>query len=116
MDIDLIWVCGEAEFFCEKGWTGNRRDSPSGKSLERQSKLAARRIPPMRKERRRMTLRQTLSRPQATSLEICKGPAAEAVQAARRIRLSRYLKIASAERIGPFRPAYAALMAWAAVR
>jgi hypothetical protein len=32
MDIDLIWVCGEAEYFCGTGWTAKSQDSPSGKS------------------------------------------------------------------------------------
>jgi hypothetical protein len=34
MDIDLIWVCGEAEYFCKWGWTPGSTNCPSGKSVD----------------------------------------------------------------------------------
>ena len=30
--LDLIWVSGEAEYFCKKGWTATSQNCPSGKS------------------------------------------------------------------------------------
>jgi hypothetical protein len=34
-DIEVIWVKGEQEYFCERGWTGCAPNSLSGKSGER---------------------------------------------------------------------------------
>jgi len=34
MDIELIWVKREVEYFCGKGWTEKSSDSPSGKSVD----------------------------------------------------------------------------------
>jgi hypothetical protein len=33
MDIDLIWVCGEAEYFCKWDWTANSLICPSGNAF-----------------------------------------------------------------------------------
>jgi len=33
-DIDLIWVCDEAKFFCKRGWTRFLKNCPSGKSAQ----------------------------------------------------------------------------------
>jgi hypothetical protein len=32
MDVEVIWVESEQEYFCERGWTGDSQKSPSGKS------------------------------------------------------------------------------------
>src|ERR1700720_2622650 len=32
-DIEVIWVSGEQEYFCKRGWTGKSARRPSGKSL-----------------------------------------------------------------------------------
>src|SRR3981189_2061526 len=33
-DIDLIWVCGEAEYFCRRGWTRSPTNGLTGKSVK----------------------------------------------------------------------------------
>ncbi len=32
LDLEVIWVSGEEEYFCGRGWTRLSRNSPSGKS------------------------------------------------------------------------------------
>jgi hypothetical protein len=50
MDIDLIWLCGEAEYFCKRGWTRGSTNCLSGKSPDgtaSTSYTAERRKPPL---------------------------------------------------------------------
>jgi hypothetical protein len=44
IDMQMIWVGSEPEYFCEKGWTGDSPYGPSGKITRFRSDFARGRI------------------------------------------------------------------------